>query len=153
MAELSMLIASLARMDNGKVTAIMRREASAAAKPFVPRVRAAILNIPTTGPVHTGLRERIARCVETWSSINGPVAKVGIEVNSSRMPDGQMSLPLGMEGAKRWRHPLFGDREHWYTQMPHPYWQSGTAGYGAAQQNAIERAAQQIADTINRGAA
>lgn len=150
--ELQALIAELRRMDDRTVTRMMLDEAQRAAAPFVPRVRAAILNIPTTGDKHTGLRVRIAACVETWSSISPDVVKVGIEINSSRMPDGEKSLPLGMEGRKVWRHPLFGDREHWYTQMPHPYWAEGTAGYGQAQQAAIERAAQQVADAINRAA-
>lgn len=25
------------------------------------------------------------------------------------------------EGRRRWRHPLFGDREHWYTQQGRPF--------------------------------
>jgi hypothetical protein len=82
--------------------------------------------------------------VDTWAEIRGSVVSVGIEINSSRMPSGQMSLPLMMEGVKIWRHPLFGDREHWYTQDSHPYFYQAVAMYGPASRLAIERALEQI---------
>jgi hypothetical protein len=152
--QLRAVIAELRRQDNLAVTRQMRRELAATARPFVPRIRAAILNIPSGGGVPyrqpPGLRARIADCVQTWATggtQDSPVVRVGVEVNSALMPDGQKSLPLYMDGVKpRWRHPLFGDTEHWYAQgnAPHPYFYASVGPLGPASRVAIERVAEDI---------
>lgn len=155
-AQLRAVIAELRAQDNLTVTARMRAELAATARPFVPRVRAAILNIPSGGGVPyrqpPGLRARIADCVQTWSTggtATSPLVRVGVEINAALMPDGQKALPLYMDGIKpRWRHPLFGDREHWYFQgnAPHPYFSENVAPLGPASRLAVER----VADDIRR---
>lgn len=139
-------------MGNDQVTQIMRAEAAKAARPFAPAVRAAILNTPAYGPKHTGLRGRIAGCVQTWAEIRGDMVSVGVEVNSARMPSGEKSLPLMLEGSKAWRHPLFGDDSHWVAQASHPYFWQAVAFYGPASQRAIQRAADRIAAILDRTA-
>lgn len=147
-ASLSKVVAELRSMDDAKVSGILLKELAKAARPFAPAVRAAIINIPAGGgePYHEppGLRLRIARCVNPWANIRGGVASVGVEMECRRMPSGQYSLPLGMDGVKRWRHPLFGNREHWYTQYPHPYFREATAGMGPASRVAVQRALDEI---------
>ena len=150
-AELQRIVASLESMNSFAVTRELRRELAKAARPFVPRVRAAILNIATHGDKHTGLRLRIAASVEAYSYIYYEVAAVGVRVSTQRMPNGQKSLPLMMEGAKIWRHPVFGDTENWVTQEPHPYFEEGMAGYGPAALNAVNRAVNHIARVIDQG--
>ena len=152
-AQLRAFAAELEAQTGVAVTARMRRNLAAAAKPFVPRVRAAIMNIPSGGGVPygqpPGLRARIAACVITWAAIYPGLVRVGLEVDASRMPDGQKALPLYMDGAKwPWRHPLFGDPEHWYVQgnAPHPYWEGAVLPLGPASFRAI----QQVADDIAR---
>jgi len=120
------------------------RQLQASQRPFAPRVRAAILNTPAYGPKHTGLRVRIAACVQTWVEIRGDMVTAGVEVNASRMPSGQKSLPLMLNGNKVWRHPLFGDRARWYGQASHPYFARAVALYGPASERAVQRAADQI---------
>lgn len=149
MATLSAVVARLDAMNEVAVDEILRKELAKAARPFAPAVRAAILNIPTHGEKHTGLRLRIARCVTTWATIDGPVVSVGIAIDSDRMPSGQFSLPLMMEGVKRFRHPVFGDRSNWVAQESHPYFYSATALFGPASRNAIQRAVNRIAATID----
>jgi hypothetical protein len=131
------------------ITTALRRQLSATQRPFAPRVRAAILNTPSKGTVPyrqpPGLRLRIAACVQTWAEIHGNVVSAGVEVNASRMPSGQKSLPLMLNGDKIWRHPLFGDRERWYGQDSHPYFAQAVALYGPAGRNAVSRAADAIA--------
>jgi hypothetical protein len=152
MAELRTVIAELRRMGDGQqIPRIMRAELAKASRPFAPLVRAAILNTPATGHKHTGLRLRIARCVETWAVIDGPVVQVGVEMNASRMPDGEKSLPLMLEGpprGKRWRHPVFGDPEVWTGQLSHPYFWGAVSAFGPASRNAMNRAADSIARKI-----
>lgn len=120
------------------------RQLQASQRPFAPRVRAAILNTPAHGPKHTGLRLRIAACVQTWVEIRGDMVTAGVEVNASRMPSGQKSLPLYLDGKKApWRHPLFG-KPPWYSQAAHPYFDRAVALYGPASERAVQRAADQI---------
>jgi hypothetical protein len=149
--DLQKIVASLESMSHGAVPAELRKELAKAARPFVPRVRAAIYHIPTTGTRHTGLRVLIANAVEPYAFIDGPVVRVGIRISTQKMPSGKKSLPLMMEGAKIWRHPVFGDTENWVTQDPHPYFEEGTAGYGAASQMAVGRAMESIARVLNQG--
>jgi hypothetical protein len=134
-----------------RVTKEMRRQLLASQRPFAPRVRAAILNTPAYGPKHTGLRLRIAKCVQTWVVIRGDLVSAGVEVDASRMPSGQKSLPLYLDGAKApWRHPLFGDRSRWYGQASHPFFARATALYGPASERAVQRAADQVTATFDQ---
>jgi hypothetical protein len=136
------------------ITREMRRQLLASQRPFAPRVRAAILNTPSKGlvPYHQppGLRLRIAKCVQTWVEIRGDMVSAGVEVNAARMPSGQKSLPLMLNGDKVWRHPLFGDRERWYGQSAHPYFARAVALYGPASERAVQRAADQITATFDQ---
>ena len=147
MATLSSTINALRVAGNpGTITKEMQRQLQASQRPFAPRVRAAILNTPAHGPKHTGLRVRIARCVQTWVKIEGDMVSAGVEVDASRMPSGQKSLPLYLDGAKApWRHPFFGDRSRWYSQASHPFFARAVALYGPASERAVARAADQIA--------
>ena len=151
MAQMRVIVAELRGVANsGEIPRQFRAELAKAARPFAPAVRASILNIPTHGEKHTGLRVRIARCVQTWAEIHtGGFVSVGIEIDSSRMPSGQMSLPLMMEGVKIWRHPVFGNREVWVTQDSHPYFYQAVAGYGPASRLAMEKALQTITRKIS----
>jgi len=154
MAELSVLIAQLQRMNNDKITKLMRYRLRQAASPLLPRVRAAIINLPSKGtvPYHQppGLRLRIANCVEAWTWINGPQVQVGIAVNGAKMPDGQKALPLYMEGAKApCRHPVFGDPENWVAQAAHPYFYQSVSWFGPASRRTLESVANEITKRIN----
>ena len=83
--------------------------------------------------------------MQTWVEIRGDLVSAGIEVDSSRMPSGQKSLPLYLDGAKSpWRHPLFGDRARWYSQASHPYFARAVALYGPASERAVQRAADRV---------
>jgi hypothetical protein len=131
------------------------RQLQASQRPFAPRVRAAILNTPAYGPKHTGLRTRIAACVQTFVEIHPPnLVSAGIEVNASRMPSGQKALPLYLDGAKApWRHPLFGNRARWYGQPAHPYFARSVALYGPASERAVQRAADAVVAAFDAQAA
>jgi hypothetical protein len=152
MAELSRIIVQLEAAANGGIEAAMLAEMAKAARPFLPMVRAAIMNTPSAGGVPynqpPGLRARIARCVQAWADVTGPMVSVGVEVNASLMPDGQKSLPLMLDGEKPWRHPVFGNREHWVSQPSWPYFWGAVTGFGPATQRALERAADIIAAQI-----
>lgn len=144
------MAASLHYVASGvPVTYNVRQRLAAAARPLAPAVRASILAIPSKGLVPyqqpPGLRLRIASTVVPWAKIYDDLVTVGVEIDASRMPDGQKALPLYMEGAKApWRHPLFGNREHWQMQDAHPYFYQAVAWYGPAARTAIDRALDDI---------
>jgi len=153
------IIAQLRAMTPVRANDIVLRELSKAARPFAPRVRAAIMNTPSAGttpwpPQVPGLRLRIARCVQAWAKIEAGLITVGVEVNAAKMPSGQKSLPLMLEGRKAWRHPVFaqgGDRGEWtwVLQASHPYFDEGMLGFGPATRKAIDRAIDNIISQID----
>lgn len=151
--ELEQLIVRFEAMSEPVMNEIIRKEMVKAIRPFAPLVRAAILNTPSKGtvPYHQppGLRLRIARCVEAWVEVKGPIINGGVEVNAARMPSGQKALPLYLEGAKApWRHPVFGDRSNWVTQAAHPYFWDAVNPMLPATKKAIERATERIAQIL-----
>lgn len=149
--ELQRIVASLEAMNTITVTRELKKELAKAARPFTYRVRAAIMNIPTYGDKHTGLRLRLSAAVETYAHIYYDIAAVGVRVSTQRMPSGQKALPLTMNGDKLWRHPVFGNTENWVTQEPHPYFEEGVAGYGPASLLAVNRAVERIARVLDQG--
>ncbi len=105
-------------MDGRQVKEIFRRALEGAARPYPGRVRASVLAIPVKeGGKHTGLRARIAACVELSSGTDVKSAYASVWVNPFRMLPDYVTLPLYMEGVKegsrnhnysRWRHPVRG---------------------------------------------
>jgi hypothetical protein len=89
-------------------------------RPLVPVLRAAYL----AGPSHTDrgrLRRLLARSVRVEVRTSGRLAGARIRADGRRMPDHMKSIPAYWEGEKsRWRHPVFGNRDVWVDQQPHP---------------------------------
>lgn len=146
------IIAELRAMDDVRFSTELRKELAKAARPFVPVVRAAILNTPTHGMKHTGLRVRITKCVITWSKLESHNVAVGITVDGSRMRTGEKSLPLMLDGRKAWRHPVFGNRDNWVAQASHPYFDEATSMWGPASRRAIDRALDNVSAKISGSA-
>jgi hypothetical protein len=93
---------------------------------------------------HTGLRDRIAAAIVV-KIMTGIKSGVTISASSSKMPAGQATLVRGWEAAKGFRHRLFGDPDHWYTQKGRPYFRAPIYGRRATVQAAVEAA---MADAI-----
>ncbi|MEU3281769.1 hypothetical protein [Streptomyces antibioticus] len=112
----------LNRMNNAEVKKRFRKELRGAAQPFVPLVRNSIKAIPSKRPYSAdGLRGQMVKATRIEVRTVGRDAGVAIRVDGRKMPSKMKSLPKGMEGTKRWRHPVFGNREVWVTQQSHPY--------------------------------
>lgn len=148
-ADLRTIGRELKAMDDRKVTDLFKRRLEPVARTFVPLVQASVMAIPTTGTKHTGLRARIAACAQTATWGHGREVNVSVEMNPKKMPPGELSLPLGMEGEKRWRHPVYGNREEWVTQPPHPYFYQAADGYGRAAGDALRAALEDITWQVN----
>lgn len=106
----------------GKVEKGMRRKLNKglkeAVRPTLLKTQLAAQQFPATGSHHTGLRNAVARSL----AISASRGNVRISVRRGKMPEGKENLPNRMEGiGGKWRHPLFGDTEHWYAQPQHPW--------------------------------
>jgi hypothetical protein len=96
-------------------------------------VRGAVVESSNGGGTKTTkLRGRVARAIDVRVLASG----VTVQVNPRRfVPTGhstneRLRMPKYLSGEignyKRWRHPLFGDRKHWYQQTALTPWFYGT---------------------------
>ncbi|MGW3152779.1 hypothetical protein [Streptomyces sp. NPDC001089] len=139
----------LRRMDSPEIKKRFRKELRAAAAPLVPRVRASIRSIPSSrGYSPEGLRGQLARATRLEVKTVGKQAGVAIRVDGRKMPSHMKSLPSMVEGKKRWRHPVFGHREVWVTQTPHPYFYSVLRTAGPLSRRAVNRVVDGITKDI-----
>jgi hypothetical protein len=167
--DLKTLSRDLKRLGDGRLGKDLQSSIREAAKPLVPAIRAAVQATPSKGSRATGhatraahaygrstaknkklakferkagLRETIARAVALQASASG--GKISVSVRADMLPPDQRGLPWALEGVggKPWRHPLFGNSEHWYTQQAHPYF----ANTIEAQIPGIDRAVEKAMD-------
>lgn len=145
--DLARISRELRRMNDRELKRRFRRELRAAAAPMVPAVRASIAAIPVKGTSgSTGLRKRLQRATRLAVRTTGRSAMVRILVDPKRLPSGQKALAEEMEGTKRWRHPVFGDRGVWVTQQSHPYFFRVVRPLGLRSRVAVNR----VLDGITR---
>lgn len=125
----------------GKYRAELRKAIRKAAKPAINDVKRAIKAIPIRGEksargggykqrqahrtikTHRGLRGRIASATGLQYKDGPRSAAVKIRINSSALPKDQRTLPRRLDSLEGWRHPLFGNKKHWYAQRGQPYWE------------------------------
>ena len=147
--ELRTISRELKHVGNGReIKKRMTRELRAVAAPFVPAVRAAVLSAPVKGEGSTGLRARLARATRLQVRTVGRQAGVRILVDPKRMPDGEKALPEEFEGTKRWRHPVYGNRDVWITQDPKPFFFRTVRPLGPASRVAVGRILDKISKDI-----
>lgn len=140
----------LRKMDSPEIKKRFRKELRAAAAPLVPRVRASIRSIPSSrGYSPDGLRGRMAKATRLEVKTVGRQAGVAIRVDGRKMPSHQKSLPSMVEGKKRWRHPVFGNREVWVTQTGHPYFYNVVRVAGPASRRAVNKVLDGITKDIS----
>ena len=137
----------LRRLDDQELKKRFRKELRKAAAPLVPKVRASIRSIPSKRAYSPdGLRGTLAKATRLEVKTTGREAGVAIRVDGRKMPAHMKSLPSMAEGKKRWRHPVFGNREVWVTQTPHPYFDNVVRAAGPACRLAVIK----VLDGISR---
>lgn len=67
-----------------------------------------------------GLRDTVARSLRLVVKTGSRTALVRIEVDASKMPEDQRTLPRHLDSAKGWRHPVFGHKP-WVAQKGRPW--------------------------------
>lgn len=140
----------LRAQGDGQVTKKFRKELRAAARPLVPKVRASIRQIPSKRSYSaSGLRGQLAKATRLEVKTSGKSAGVAIRVDGRKMPSHMKSLPSMAEGKKRWRHPVFGNRDVWVNQTPHPYFYDVVRAAGPASRKAVNRVLRDITKEIS----
>jgi len=160
-ASLRVIARELRGMDGRKVKGIFKDALEGAARPYPARVRASVLAIPVKeGGKHTGLRARIAQCVELSSGTDAKGAYASVWVNPFRMLPDYVTLPLYMQGVSegrlrrydRWRHPVYQTARNpdtWRQQSSHPYFYQAAEPLGRAAGEALKAALEDITRKLN----
>jgi len=132
--------------------AIIKRELSKIEGPAMAAVQAKIRAIPSKvrrrgerggRSLRREMIEALRFNVDTSKEYTGAF----IFMDARRMPSGRENLPAYMEGVRyytRWRHPVFGNEEHWVTQPRHPYFYRTLRPFEVQTAKAAEAAIQAI---------
>lgn len=130
----------LRRMDSPEIKKRFRKELRAAARPLVPKVRTAIRALPSSRSYSAdGLRGQLSKATRLEIKTAGKKAGVALRVDGRKMPAHMKSLPAMVEGTKRWRHPVYGNRENWVNQRGEPYFYKTVRVAGPASRQAVNR--------------
>jgi hypothetical protein len=98
-----------------------------------------------------GLRDTIARAVSTSVSTSGPAGvNATWRTRADRMPNRQRKLPKNFNNPKGWRHPVFGNRNVWATQLGRPYFDVVIKKHRDELAEKVSQAVQATADAVAR---
>lgn len=126
------------RRAPGNLRRELKEGLEAAAEPMVTDVKAAILSADVSGRrtgarrrfraviESKGLRPGMARAVESDISTSATGARVDVRVRDGSVPVRVRRLVKYVVGdAKRWRHPIMGNRSRWASQnAPNVWWKT-----------------------------
>lgn len=112
----------------------------------IREARAAVMAVDVVGgPTRsTGLRRRVAAGVHSRSGVG---SNPYFRIFTSMPTPSEAPIPRGLDRRQGWRHPLFGNKEHWFTSRPtREGWFTDTI---ASRRDEIERA---LEDALERAA-
>lgn len=116
-------------------------EADDSITPLLAQLRSAVQTVDVQGgPAgRTGLRRRVAAGVGMRRGVSTKDTAY-FRIFTSMAKAAESPIPRGLDSMKGWRHPLFGNKDHWFTSRPtRPGWFTDTIA--------------DHADTIERGIA
>jgi len=99
----------------------------------------------------SGLRQTIAGALRLVIKTGVKTAAVRIEVNESKLPPDQRTLPRHLDSPRGWRHPTFG-HDPWTHQQGKPWFATTIRKHVGEVRTAVIKAMDEIADYIERGA-
>jgi hypothetical protein len=101
-------------------------------------------------PQERGLRRGIARGIKVQLAASQNAKRVGVVIKSSGSPLSAAQKPLVRRWNKPsgWRHPLFGNTEHWYPQKGRPYWGSVMSRQKAELERRVRQALDEALQTL-----
>lgn len=132
----------------------LARRLRQAVEPAVTEAKGRVLAMDSGGLRRDGgsLRAAVAAKVGAQALLSGKRAGVRVRARKSGMPRGFANAPKRLNSDKGWRHPVFGNRDTWVSQVGAPNWfddpmQARVGEYQAA----IRQAVQDMADRIKGG--
>jgi hypothetical protein len=170
-AELATLSTRLKAAGDKGLTRELRKGLQRAAKPAVDAAQDAARRIPIRGvrgggtaarAAHHrirykraargghGLRATVARAVRAQIRMGGNAA-LTIKTLARMMPASQRKLPRYLDSVRGWRHPFFGNREHWYQQRGEPWFGETLKRQGPTIRGEVLDAMARVAQQITRG--
>jgi len=143
-----------AEADGKALVRDLVEELRAVAQPALEATKASILSMDSQAEVIPGLRAAVARATSISVHTTGRGAGVAIRASKAGMPRGFRNAPRWLN-RPGWRHPLFGDRDRWYSQVGKPDWFDGAIrpfvpATNRAAAEALNRVAKRI-DHTTRG--
>lgn len=146
--------------DNGDLKAAaraLRRNADAKElrKEFTKAIRDELR--PAVGAVRAAygggkhLRPALAKATRMEVRTAGRHAGARIRVDGRRMFPRGGSLPAMYEGEKRWRHPVFGNRDIWVSQKGRPTFYPTVRPFTEQIRRRIDQTVREIANRIASG--
>ena len=123
------------------------------AQPLARRAKSAALALPSRGQTaregRRSLRADLAKSVSVTVITKGDRAGVRVFLSPKKMRSGEKTLPKyaeGLPGWGRWRSPLFGNYDKWYTHKSMPFFNKSMVG---AEKDVVE-AANEVIDRVER---
>lgn len=95
----------------------------------------------------SGLRDTVARSLRLVVKTGSKTPRVRIEVDASKMPEDQKTLPRHLDSAKGWRKPTFG-HDPWTTQHGRPWFSVTIERHAPAVRASILNAMDDIANKV-----
>jgi hypothetical protein len=145
-AQYQRLSRALREASRGDLQRELRREIRKAGQPALAAARSAALGVDMSGGPSgsTGLRGRIAKATKLSVTAGG----IRFRVQDRQVdPQHGETLVLGSEG-KPWRHPVYGNREAWVSQVGEPWFYVTLRAHAPAFRRAAVRAMHRIMDKI-----
>lgn len=132
----------------------LQNQIRAAGRPVLEEIKSSVRSIPTKGVSTKRVRSRTANATTMrTTSRGGRDREAGVQyaVNVDRL--GNESAMPGLWDRKdgSWRHPLFGNRAHWYRQESHPWFYTTIRRNDARFRRAVNQAIQETALFLERG--
>jgi hypothetical protein len=137
--------AALTRAD-AEMQAKLKDEIKDVSEKLADVARGRVRSLPTSRQAgHTGLRQKVAEGVHVVERGNG-----GVRVVTSMADPSEGIIPRGLDRLTGWRHPLFGDKNHWFSNPGYDWFIStfndGEKLYEDRLDHVLNAAAQDIAD-------
>ena len=126
----------------------LRKSIREAAKPAVDDVKSAVQSIPAKRDrgVRRGIAAGVGLRINSGSSKGGAVT---IAASGNRVPGPHRAM-VRLLNKPSWRHPVFGDKQHWVTQSGRPYFGSVILTHRENILRAVEDALNEAAAALGR---
>lgn len=139
------VVAALTRAD-AQMQGKLRDAIEDDAERLADVARGRVLGLPTPANAgHTGLRVKVAAGVHVERQGTG-----GVRVQTSMPTRSEGVIPRGLDRPKGWRHPLFGDKNNWFSNPGYDWFISTFAHSEKLIEHdldkVLERAAKDIAE-------